>query len=95
MALQTGAPGFRIRRVTLVADVLTEVYAPATGKAVSVGNATSGDLEVHTHLDETEFLVIAAGYERTFPVDRDLFSPTRIAFWLRAVVAGTVVIVWY
>ena len=87
--------GFRAKRVALVAGVLTPIWPPHTTKTVSIGNATTGDVQVHTHDDESEYLVIAAGYERTIPVERYQFWTDRIAFWLKATNAGTVVILWY
>lgn len=89
------ASPFRIKRHTLEANRCTPIYPPTMAKSVSVGNATSGDLELHTHLDESEYLVIASGYERVIPLDLHLFRPEQVAFRLKAEQAGTVVILWY
>lgn len=92
---QAQAGNFRITRTVLAADLLTAIKPPQTAKTVSIGNATSSDLQVHTNDNEAEYLVISAGYERLIPVDRYIFSPDRVAFWLKASQAGTVVLVWY
>lgn len=88
-------PIFRIKRIALAANILTPIYPPFVAKALSVGNATSGDLEVHTSDDETEYLVIASGYERSLPINLHLFLTERIACWLKATNAGTAVLLWY
>lgn len=59
MSVVRTAWGFRVPRVTLVASVLTPISPPQTAKCVSIGNATTGDLQVHTRLDESEYLVNA------------------------------------
>ena len=88
-------PPFRIKRVALLANVLTPMYPPGTAKSLSIGNAGSADLEVHTAEDETEYLVIAAGYERTVPVNMHILTTDRVICWLKTSVAGTAVLLWY
>lgn len=89
---------FRVSRLSVVAGTLTAIKPPIGAREVSIGNATTGDLQVHTSDDETEYLVIAAGYERLIPVKRDLMPTSnagQIAFWVKAAQSGTVVILWY
>lgn len=85
---------FRIPRLTLVAGVLTAVCPPKESIAVSVGNATSGDLYLYTTSDESEYLIVAAGYERPITLATHLFRPGCTAFWLKSAGGGTVVILW-
>lgn len=87
---------FRISRVAVSAGVKQAISPPVDCRKPSIGNATAGDLEVHT-TDEnnTEYLVIPSGYERDIPVQvgRHLQS-IETAFWLKPVSSGTVVILW-
>ena len=82
----------RIVRIALTAGVLTSVYTPIAAKAVTVGNATAGDLEIHTSDVGTDYLGIGPGYERTLPVS--ILDTGLIVFWLRAQVAGEAVLIW-
>lgn len=86
----------RIRRVTLSAGIKTAVIPPITACNVSLLNNTAGDLEVHTtDGDDTEYLILPAGYERTIPVDRHLFVPTETAFWVKSAGGGLMVVLWF
>jgi len=84
-----------VQRLTLGAGVFTAIRPPATFAQVSIGNGTLDDLQVHTNEDQTEYLIIASGFERNVPVDRPaMMSPPDVAFWLKAVQSGTVVLLW-
>jgi hypothetical protein len=86
---------FRIARVSLSAGVLTPITPPQAFTAVSIGNATATDLEVHTQSDGSEYLVVVSGYERALPVVRTQFDSYEIAFWLKSTGGGTAVIIWH
>lgn len=81
--------------MTLSAGVLTAITPPQAFTAVSVGNATATDLEVHTASDGTEYLVITSGYERALPIVRTQFDSYEPAFWLKSSGGGTAVIIWH
>lgn len=85
---------FRVQRVAVAANTLTPVYPPVTAKCVSVGNAIAADLNLHTHTDESEYLVIAAGWERLIDYRSYRFMPDQIAFWLKSTGTGTAVLLW-
>jgi hypothetical protein len=85
---------FRIQRVSLSAGVRTAITPPATFKSLAIDNGTTGDLTVYTNDDESEYLVISAGYGRTIPVEQHRFSPSETACWLKAASSGTAVILW-
>jgi len=89
------AQAFRIQRLTLGAGVFTAIRPPAVFASVSVGNATAGDLQVHTNEDQTEYLVIAPDFERALPVmTLGAFANPDVSFWLKSAVGGTVVLLW-
>jgi len=86
----------RVKRVSLMAGIKTGISPPSSFHNLSVGNATTDDLELHTTDDnDLEFLVIEAGFERPIPTSRRLFSYDSVAFWLKAKVSGTAVLLWY
>lgn len=85
---------FRIQRVALAAGVLTAITPLAAAHAVSLGNATVGDVTLYTNDNESEFLVIPASYERLVTVDHQLFDGSAVAFWLKAASSGTVILLW-
>lgn len=86
---------FRITRVSLVAGVLTPITPPAVFTAISIGNGTATDLEVHTQSDGTEYLVVSAGYERTILIAKRQFDSYEIGFWLKSSGGGTAVLIWH
>jgi hypothetical protein len=89
------AQAFRVQRLTLGAGVFTAIRPPAVFAAVSIGNGTAADLQVHTNEDQTEYLIIAPDFERSVPVDiLGAFASPEIAFWLKSVPGGTVVLLW-
>lgn len=85
---------FAVQRIALIAGALTPVYPPRTAADVTIGNATSGDLQVFTAEDGESYLVVEAGFERPITVARQLFTEREIAFWLQAAVDGTAVLIW-
>lgn len=88
---------FRPRRVSLSAGVSTAVYPPTACRCVLIGNATPDDLLVYDPDDPgtgTFYFIVAAGYEKAINLNRDRFEPNRLAFNLKAVQAGTAVLVW-
>ena len=89
------AQSFRIKRNAVSIGVLTAIRPPCTCSEVSIQNLTAADLTIHTNEDETEYLILAAGYERLIPVKHQFFSPSEIAFWLKPGASGTVVMLWY
>lgn len=89
------AAGFRVQRVTLVAGVFTPVHAPVNASNVSIGNATDDDLEVHTCDDESEWRIVAAGWEYGIGNTRGWFyQQQQVAFWLKSAPGGTAVVTW-
>ena len=91
---QVVSQALRIPRIALAAGVIIAVVPPGTFKVVDGGNGTGGDLYLFTDVALTEYVVISAGYERPFPLTSGLFQPGLIAFWLRADLDGTAVLVW-
>lgn len=96
---QTNAWGssFKTRRIVLQAGVAQEVFPPGNAQhSVQIGNATQGDLRVYTEdpTDNEKYFIIVAGYERTIPAYNVNFSASRIAFWLKADVDGSAVLIW-
>lgn len=89
-----------IQRVTILANTTTPITPPRIQYAVTVGNAGSQDLTVYGPDGPdlaAQSLVIASGYERAFPpipLTERLFSPGVVAFYLRAGVETTVVLLW-
>jgi hypothetical protein len=90
------AQTFRVSRVSVSAGVKTAIAPPVSACQASIGNATSGDVEVHTTDDnDAEYLVIAAGYERNVPATLGVtLRAQETAFWLKPAASGTVVILW-
>lgn len=88
---------FKVQRPVLLALTLTEVVAPFTCQSVTVGNATAGDLQIHTDQGGSNYLVVAAGFERVIWLPQPTsgqFRKDGVAFWLLAAQAGTVVLTW-
>lgn len=88
------AQSFRITRAAVSAGALTAVLPPVTCTEVTILNLTTGDLQVHTNSDETEFLIIAASYRDTFDMKTKWFTAGDLAFWLKPSATGTVVLLW-
>lgn len=87
---------FRVRRIGLTGGQKTPITAPMACNNVSIGNATAGDLEVHTtDANDDEYLVIAAGYERAIALERTRFDHEQPCFWLKPAQSGTAVLLWY
>lgn len=87
---------FRITRATLVGGVKTPMTPPIVAHNVTIANGTVDDLEVHTtDANNTEYLIVAAGFERTIQVNRARFLFENVAFWLKSAGGGLVVIVWF
>lgn len=86
---------FRNQRVALTLGVLTPLVPPIRARAVSIGNATTDDLEVHTNDDLSEYLIVAAGYERLIDLSQANLLTFQTTCWLKAHASGTVVVVWY
>lgn len=89
------AQAFRIKRNAVSIGVLTAIYPPCTCREVSIENLTAADLQIHTSEDQTEYLALAAGFERQIPGKHQWFSPSEIAFWLKPGASGTVVLLWF
>lgn len=86
--------------MVLVAGVKTSVLPPVTiGRQVSVGNATTANLEVHsTDDDNLHYLNIAAGFDRSIPTSGRFFNMLADrgpVFWLKSAPGGTVVLLWH
>jgi hypothetical protein len=66
--------------------------------SVTIQNGTPDDLEVHSsNEDDAHFLVIGAGFERTLPKlhnNNTIFDTDNVAFWLKPVQTGSVVLIW-
>lgn len=88
--------GLRIQRLTLDAGERKAIRPPFQARAVFVGNATSADLKVlHSDEDDTQYLVITAGYEREIEMRTQRFScDGDPAFWLKSTPGGTVILLW-
>ena len=85
---------FRIKRIALMPGALTPVFSPYTTHAVTIRNETNFDVQVHTHIDETEYVAIPKGTNFILPIGRYTFTPEHLAFWLRSAMGGTVVLIW-
>lgn len=82
----------RLTRLTLVAGVLTAVYAPLVSSRCVVGASTT-DVDIHTNDDQTEFRTLALGFERDIKAFYK-FRPEEIAFWLKSTNGGLVILEW-
>lgn len=87
-----------IERVTLDPGVRTPVLPPRVSTGVSIGNGSSGDVKVYSHLDSLDdtlhYLVVPMGYERPITVPRNAFHKEQIAFWMESAGGGLVVLIW-
>lgn len=95
--MATIAVPFQIQRLTLQAGVLTPVTAPRSTPSVNVGNATAGNIEIHTSETGTDFVILASNFERLITLSQPAYGIFRkdvIVFWLKAVNTGTVVLIW-
>lgn len=91
----TVTPAFRAVRVVLVANILTPIYPAVTVQSVNIGNATTDDLAVHTTDTGMDYFIIPTTYERSISLQKGCwFKPDEIAFWLKATVSGTAVLIW-
>lgn len=83
------------RRVTLAANVATSVTPPVVCQLVEIGNATPDDLRVYEDpTDDTTYFVVPSGFAKPLDLSQHRFDPTAIAFYLKAVQAGTAVLIW-
>lgn len=89
------ARALRIQRLNLTANVLTAVFPPIATGEVMVSNGTAGDLQVHTTDDGTEYRAIAPGFERPFTATiARSYRHDEVAFWLKAIAGGLVILDW-
>lgn len=89
------AQGFRVARTTLSAATLTAILPPVYARSVTILNGTNADVQVHTNDNSTEYVVIAAGWERPITLHDAQFNPTQTAFWLLSSPGGLVVLLWF
>ncbi len=86
---------FYINRITLVAGELTPILPQiAVAKDVVIQNATGTDLQVHSSDLGTNYIIIAAGYEREIAGNWQLYKRGSTGFWLYSAGGGTVVVMW-
>lgn len=83
----------------MTAGIEREIVVPASIERndvarLSVGNATADDVKLYSRRgDDTAYLVIVSGYERTLSLARPS-KPGEVICWLKPVVDGEVVLLW-
>lgn len=88
-------PAFQINRRILAAGVLTDIKPTiAVARDVIVQNATGADLEVHSSTSGTDYVVIVAGFERSFEGHYQLYTRNDVALWLKSPLGGAVILIW-
>lgn len=93
--MATHAENVRIARVTLAAGVLTPIRPLIQARNVFIGNVSAGDLAIHTSDDESEYLILAQGYEREIELAGAVFRPgDKPAFWFKSAGGGVVYLEW-
>ena len=91
------ASALAIRRLTLVAGVLTPCVAPVTVRGLTVGNGSAGDVLIYTTNDVTtdHYLIVQAGYERPLELTHDaMWRAGDTACWLYSASGGLVILFW-
>ena len=85
----------RIKRQAVIAAALTPIMSPYTTGAVTITNETNNDVAVHTNSDESEYYNLAKGAGMVLSLGQYSFRPGAVAFWLKAVPDGIVVLAWH
>ena len=79
-------------RLTLSAATLTEIRPPIGMMRCVVQNGTTGDVQIHTADDGSEYRALAAGFERA--ITAAFYRHDEVAFWLLSTPGGLVILEW-
>lgn len=90
---------FMVDRYDLLAGIPTPIIPPMTCSSVAISNMTADDLAVLTTPDGTKYFVLPSCFERDIELSQSgsataLFRKGQVNFYLQAVEAGTVVLLW-
>jgi len=90
---------FRVQRLALNAGEQTEITPPIDCSSVAVSNMTPDDLRVITTPDGSEYFVLPSCFERDIELSQSgsataLFRRGQVNFYVQAVQAGTIVLLW-
>lgn len=96
------ATASRVTRAKMAAGEKTAIRPKMPTRSFSIGvPVAAGNLEYHTSdVDDDEYVVIVAGFEREFHTT-NLLDPSNIGFWLKSTNGGltiadpAAVIIWH